>query len=172
MPRRLIQRYLPKPETLRRKKSLRCVSHFIANPALWQVSRRTVGNAFMVGIFCALLPIPAQMLVAAAGAWLLRCNLPLSIALVWITNPLTMPVIFYSTYRLGTWVLNSPHRDVPDHFSAHWLATQLADILPPLLVGSIIAGVVLGGAFNVAIRLIWRWHVSRQWRRRRRRRAQ
>ncbi|MCM2130979.1 DUF2062 domain-containing protein [Larsenimonas rhizosphaerae] len=170
MPRRLINRFLPDPETLQNKKSLRCVSHFIANPALWQVSRRTIGNAFMVGIFCAFMPIPAQMLVAAVGAWLFRCNLPLSVVLVWITNPLTMPVIFYGTYRVGTWVLNTPPRTLPDHFTAQWIAEQLADILPPLLTGSLISGVVIGVTTNILIRLLWRWHVSRQWKRRQRRR--
>lgn len=170
MPRRLIQRYMPHPDTLKRTRSLRFLSHIIGNASLWVLTRRSVGNAFMVGLFCALLPIPFQMVLAAFGAWLLRCNLPLSIGLVWLTNPLTMPIIFYGNYRLGAWLLNTPARHVPDRISTHWVAEQMMDILPILLFGSVVSAIVAGLASNVIVRLLWRWQVSRSWKRRARRR--
>lgn len=170
MPRRLIQRYLPAPEQLRNQKSLRFMHHLIGNPVLWQISRQTVANAFMVGLFCALLPLPGQMLLAALGAWLLRCNLPLAVALVWVTNPLTMPVIFYVTYIVGTWLLQTPPRHMPDQLSVQWFATQLADIMPALFLGSLVCAVAIGLASNILIRLLWRWHIVRSWRRRQKRR--
>ena len=78
MPRRLLKRYLPSPDALRRQRSLRFMAHLIADPALWVLTRRSVANAFSVGLFSALLPIPCQMVVAALGARLGRCNLPLT----------------------------------------------------------------------------------------------
>ncbi|EPC03866.1 ATP-binding protein [Litchfieldella anticariensis FP35 = DSM 16096] len=167
MPRRFFQRYLPHPDTLKRKRSLRFVSHLIGNPSLWVLSRRSVANAFMIGLFSALLPIPFQMVVAAFGAWLLRCNLPLSVGLVWITNPLTMPLIFYGNYRIGAWLLNTPVREAPTQLSTHWIAEKMIDILPALVMGSLTTAIVAGLVGNLIIRLIWRWHVSRSWRRRR-----
>ncbi|MFG6159749.1 DUF2062 domain-containing protein [Halomonas sp. 1390] len=170
MPRRLLQRYLPHPDALRRRRSLRMVGHLIGNPSLWVLTRRSVANAFSVGLFSALLPIPFQMLVAAMGAWLARCNLPLSIGLVWITNPLTMPLIFFGNYRLGAWLLDTPVRPAPDRISTQWIAEQLVEILPALALGSLVAAVVTAALANLAIRLIWRWQVSRSWRQRTRRR--
>ncbi|WP_148254687.1 DUF2062 domain-containing protein [Aidingimonas lacisalsi] len=170
MPRRFLQRYLPRPEVLKRNRSLRIVGPLIGDASLWMLSRRSVANAFMVGLFSALLPIPFQMLLAAFGAWLLRCNLPLSLGLVWITNPLTMPLIFYGNYRLGSWVLNTPAREAPDQLSTRWVAEQMLDILPALAIGSIVSAVIAGLLGNITIRLIWRWQVSRSWRRRKRRR--
>ncbi|WP_355662254.1 DUF2062 domain-containing protein [Halomonas salifodinae] len=172
MPRRLLQRYLPHPETLKRNRSLRFMSHWIGNPSLWVLSRRGVANAFMVGLFSALLPIPFQMVVAAFGAWLLRCNLPLSVGLVWITNPLTMPLIFYGNYRLGAWLLNTPAREAPEALSTRWVAEQMLDILPILALGSLVAAVVVGLTANLLVRLLWRWHVVRSWKQRRHRRRQ
>ena len=92
MPRRFLQRYMPKPDTIRRQRSLRFMAPLIADPGLWLLTRRSVANAFSVGLFCAMLPIPFQMVVAALGARLARCNLALSVGLVWVTNPLTMPL--------------------------------------------------------------------------------
>lgn len=170
MPRRLLQRYLPHPDALRRRRSLRVVGHLIGNPSLWVLTRRSVANAFSVGLFSALLPIPFQMLVAAFGAWLFRCNLPLSVGLVWITNPLTMPLIFFGNYRLGAWLLDTPVREAPDRISTHWIAEQLVDILPALALGSLVAAVVIAALAHLTIRLVWRWQVSRSWKARTRRR--
>lgn len=172
MPRRLLQRYMPHPDVLKRNRSLRFMSGLTGNATLWVLTRRSVGNAFMVGLFCALLPIPFQMVVAAMGACLLRCNLPLSVGLVWLTNPLTMPIIFYANYRLGAWLMNTPARRVPEQIDVHWIAAKMADILPPLMLGSLVAAVSVGLASNLVIRLIWRWHVARNWKRRARRRRQ
>ncbi|HSP57788.1 MAG TPA: DUF2062 domain-containing protein [Halomonas sp.] len=170
MPRRFLQRYIPHPETLRRQRSLRLVSGLIADPSLWMLSRRSVANAFSVGLFSAMLPMPFQMAVAAFGAWLIRGNLPLSVGLVWITNPLTMPLIFYGNYRLGAWLMDANVREAPSQLSTRWIADRLVDILPALMVGSLVSAVGLALLGNVMIRLIWRWQVSRSWKRRARRR--
>ncbi|NAW35085.1 DUF2062 domain-containing protein [Halomonas alimentaria] len=173
MPRRLLQRYMPHPDTLRRQRSLRFMNGLIGNPALWVLTRRSVANAFSVGLFSAMLPIPLQMAVAACGAWLARCNLPLSVGLVWVTNPLTMPLIFYANYRLGAWLMDVPARDAPERLSPYWIAERLGDILPSLALGSVVTAVALALVANLAVRLLWRWQISRSWkaRHRRRRRA-
>lgn len=172
MPRRFLQRYMPKPDTLRQQRSLRCIAPLIADPGLWLLTRRSVANAFSVGLFCAMLPIPFQMVVAALGAKFSRCNLALSVGLVWITNPLTMPVIFYFNYRIGTFLLEAPVREAPSRISTRWIAEQMHDILPPLMLGSLISALLLAMLANIVIRLIWRWHVSHHWKRRRLKRRQ
>ncbi|HAA46245.1 MAG: hypothetical protein XD36_0164 [Halomonas sp. 54_146] len=172
MPRRFLQRYMPKPDTIRKQRSLRFMAPLIADPGLWLLTRRSVANAFSVGMFCAMLPIPFQMVVAALGARLTRCNLALSIGLVWITNPLTMPLIFYGNYWIGTFILGAPVREAPSRISTRWIAEQMHDIMPPLIVGSLFTAVILAIVANIGIRLIWRWHVSHNWKRRRLKRRQ
>lgn len=167
MSRRFFHRYMPKPDTLRRQPSLRLVAPLLADTRLWLLSRRSVANAFSVGLFCAMLPIPFQMVIAALGARLTRCNLALSIGLVWVTNPLTMPLIFYINYVIGAFFLDTPVRDAPSRISTRWIAEQMQDIMPALFLGSLISAVVLAVIANVGIRLIWRWNVSRNWRQRR-----
>ncbi|MFB9867602.1 DUF2062 domain-containing protein [Vreelandella sulfidaeris] len=172
MPRRFLQRYMPKPDTIRKQRSLRFMAPLIADPGLWLLTRRSVANAFSVGVFCAMLPIPFQMVAAAVGARLTRCNLALSVGLVWITNPLTMPLVFYGNYRIGTIILGAPVREAPSRISTRWIAEQMHDIMPPLIVGSLVTAIVLAIVANIGIRLIWRWHVSHNWKRRRQKRRQ
>lgn len=120
-------------------------------------------------MFVAFLPIPFQMLVAAALAVFSRCNLPLSVALVWITNPVTMPPIFYFAYRLGAWLLDRRVEVGTIELNWSWLSAHLGDIGLPLLFGSLVCGWVAGVTAMVLVRVFWRLHVIRRWRARRQR---
>ena len=56
----------------------------------------------------------------------LKANVPISIALIWISNPFTMPPMFYATYKVGTWILNEPNRVSTIELSFEWLYQQFA----------------------------------------------
>ena len=88
MPRKLIKRYLPDPENIKSNRFLKVFGKVIHDPQLWHLTRYSVGHAFLVGLFCAFVPVPFQMLLAAGGAIIFRANIAISVALVWITNPL------------------------------------------------------------------------------------
>ena len=66
-----------------------------------------VARAMAVGLFAAFIPIPLQMLLAAVLAITVRGNMPIAISLVWLTNPITMPVVFICTYMTGAWLMNA-----------------------------------------------------------------
>jgi len=76
------------------------------NPNLWHFNRRSVANATGIGLFCAFLPMPFEMLAAALGAIWFGGNLPLAVAWVWISNPLTWIPLYTPPYLLGSWILD------------------------------------------------------------------
>lgn len=104
------------------------------------------------------------MLFAALAAIVFRANLPLSVALVWISNPLTMPPIFYFNYTIGTYLLGQK-TDESLHFelSWHWIINVLGDLWQPLYLGSLVVGLVLAFIAYFAINIVWRWHVVKNW---------
>jgi uncharacterized protein len=164
MPRRTIRRLLPDPHAIREHKSLRLLNARLHDPNLWHLNRHSVAVAAFVGVFVAFIPLPMQMLLAAAGAIWLRCNLTLAVALVWLTNPLTMPPVFYLTYSVGTWLMGIPADVSSFEVSVEWLQKSLADIWAPLWLGSLVCGAVLGSLSYVAMRLLWRIGVQLKWR--------
>ena len=124
-----------------------------------------------IGLFCAFLPLPVgQMLVAALLAVFARCNLPIAVALVWVTNPLTFGPIFYFAYKLGAWLLGIDAAAAEWDLSWQWLWQRLREIWWPLTLGSLVCGWVAGLTGSVLARLLWRLHVVRRWRERRERR--
>lgn len=128
--------------------------------------RRSIAGATFIGLFCAFVPAPFQMLLAAVLAIVARCNLPLSVALVWISNPITMGPMFYFTYRLGAWLLNMDVEVSSIHLSFSWLMDNLDAIGYPLLFGSLLCGWVAGVTGFVLVRVSWRLHVVSRWRER------
>ena len=166
MPRKLLKKYMPDQKSLQSQRSLRWLGKHLADPNLWHLTRKSVSKAFMVGIFAALLPVPFQMVIAAILALRMKSNLAISIGLVWLTNPLTMPPVFYCTYRIGAWILGS-HIDMGDfHWDVATLQTDIAAIWWPLLLGSVVSGVVASAIAYFAVNGFWIWHVNRSWRRR------
>ena len=87
MPKKFLRKYLPNPKQIRELPALRPLGKWLQEPELWHLHRRSVSGAVFIGMFCAFMPIPFQMVVAASLAVFSRCNLPISVALVWITNP-------------------------------------------------------------------------------------
>ncbi|MEQ8801525.1 DUF2062 domain-containing protein [Haliea sp.] len=171
MPRKTLKQWLPTPTRIREIEALHVLGDWIYQTNLWHINRYSASMAFFVGIFVAFLPIPGQMLVAAVLAVLLRCNLPLSVVLVWITNPVTMPAIFYISYRVGALLIDVPVQVAEFEMSAAWISTRIGLLWKPLLVGSLLCGLLFGSLGYTAVHLLWRWRVGRQWRRRKLHRA-
>jgi uncharacterized protein (DUF2062 family) len=127
--------------------------------------------AFLVGVFLAFFPLPGQMVLAAFIAFWVRCNLPIAIALVWITNPITIPPIFFGTYKLGSWLLDTPPIIFDGSISWQWINAELGRIWKPLLVGSLCAGSFFSLLSYFIIRYLWRLYVIYQWRHRQEKRT-
>lgn len=142
------------------------------NPNLWHLNRFSVSWAVSVGLFMAYVPVPFQMLLAAGAAIAIGCNLPIAVALVWVSNPVTMPPLFYAAYELGAWVLEEKVSAQAFELSWDWLLTQLGGIWQPFLLGCFLFGLSLAVLGHVAVRLFWRIHVSQAWQQRKHLRRQ
>jgi len=166
MPKRIFRKYLPKPDRLREHKALSFLGEVLSDPNLWHINRRSLAGAAFIGVFSALLPIPLQMGLAALLAVRFHCNLPLSVVLVWISNPVTYVPIFYFTYRIGAWILGMPPQ-TGEGITVAWFVEQLV----PLWLGSMLCALVFGGMAYAAVKVAWRLAVVRSWNLRAHRRA-
>lgn len=172
MPRKLFKRFTPNSSSVKANPGLRFLGPLLDDPNLFHLNRYSVSMAFLVGVFLAFIPIPGQMVVAAIMALWVRCNLPVAIALVWITNPVTIAPIFFSTYQLGLWLLDVPAAPYATKLMS-WETLHninLGKIWKPLVVGSLCAGSFFSLLSYFTIRYVWRFYVIYQWHHRRERR--
>ena len=135
-------------------------------PGLWRYNRRTIAKGLAIGLFVAFIPLPCQMLLAGIGAAWSNSNLPVSVAAVWLTNPLTMPPLFYLAFRVGATVLGH-EMHIPQQWNAHeiWMATS--QFMGTFLAGCLITGLAAALLGYLGVHIVWRVRIWRRWRRRR-----
>ena len=189
MARKLLRRFFPGHSDIKNNRALHFLGDLLNDPNLFHLNKRSVSVAFFWGLFIAMLPIPGQMAVSASAAIFFRCNLPICVALAWITNPVTMVFFFYIAYALGSFVLQveasataTAIKDISfgdfwdlildSQYNAaiSWLGTQVGGLWKPFVLGSILCGLLFGSTGYCLIQLYWRWHVVRQWNKRKKQR--
>ena len=136
------------------------------DPNLFHMNRHSVSVAIFIGLFLAFMPFPGQIIIAAFGAFYFRCNLPIAVSLVFITNPFTFIFIYYGTYKLGVRIMQLPPRDISFELSWTWFQYEFPAIWQPFLLGSVLAGLFFGCFGYVCTQWLWRWNVIRKWNRR------
>jgi len=121
---------------------------------LLSVNRKMVSRAVLVGIFIAMIPMPMQMLAVILVAPFFRFNVPIGVSLVWITNPFTMPVIYYVEYYTGNFLLR--REGVCDiELTMQWFTDNIGNIFIPLYVGTAFYSVVLSIGGYYLINWLW-----------------
>jgi len=155
MPKKLLLKVLTDHWRIREHPSLRFLGTRLRDPNLFHITERSLSGGFAVGLFVAWVPLPFQMILAALAAIFVRVNLPVSVILVWITNPITMPAMLYLAYRIGLLLTGEPEGQFSFELSIDWFRFQLVHVWEPLLLGCTILGILSSVAGYITVRLAW-----------------
>jgi uncharacterized protein (DUF2062 family) len=158
MPRRFFKRLSRQRHSLKERWFMRPFQAVLHHPEYWSLNRRSVTRAVALGMFCAFIPLPVQMPFAAVGAVLFRINVPVAIAGVFVTNPLTTVPIFYAAYWIGCFMLGQPSDRFSFEMSWQWVQSDLLPVWKPFLLGCFALGV--GSALLSYVLLGSLWHLS------------
>jgi uncharacterized protein (DUF2062 family) len=116
-------------------------------------NRELVSKAFLIGLLVAFIPIPMQMLVVILLMRFFKFNVPVAIALCWVSNPITMPFIFYVEYVVGAFLLNIEIDTI--QMSVEWFNHNFQDIFIPLYFGAFVVSSILSTAIYFFINFLW-----------------
>lgn len=150
----------PSREQLQTTPGLRGLAPHLSHPKLWLWSRRGVALGVAVGLFVGLLIPVAQFLFAAAAAMFLRANVAMAAAATLVSNPLTVPPIYYGAYHLGAWITGTSAAaglSLADPWS---LLAHFGSIGLPLFTGLAITACVAAVASYLLISQMWIWRVN------------
>ncbi len=101
-----IKKYFSNPKSIKEYSQLHWMKKYFHHRSLWRINCDSVSRGVAIGLFAAAIPLmPFQMVIAAFLAIMIRANLPISVAVCWISNPFTLVPITYFTYYIGNWVL-------------------------------------------------------------------
>lgn len=152
MPRARLRKVLPTHEKIKKQKILKIFGNLLNKREIWSLSRKKILGGVFVGVFVAFIPMPFQMVLVAILAILLNVNFPVTILLVWLSNPLTMPFMYYAEYELGNFILNVQD---PIEFSFETMNENLSEIALSLYTGTLICSIVFSTLSVLAINWLW-----------------
>lgn len=153
---RQLQGLLPTEQQLKGHPRLQFISHKLHKPELWRFNVDSVSKACLIGVFFCFMPVPFQMLLSAIFCVIFNGNMILGIALCWISNPITMPVMYYGCYKLGQWILNSPRLHI-QHFSVDAIWTDFKLIWAPLTTGVMLSAIFFSILSFVLVKVFYKY---------------
>jgi uncharacterized protein (DUF2062 family) len=155
-----LKKYLPTSKQIAEIRALSFLRHLLLEPNLWHMNRYSLSFGFLIGGICCFLPIFFQSVPCVLLCVWIRCNVPVAVLVVWISNPITFGPMMYFAYRVGLWILGTEQEIELLNPSLKWFVDQISIVWQPVIVGSLACGVAFGMAGFIVIQLYYRWRVS------------
>lgn len=175
------RRNAPTRESLEEVRWLRPFAHRVLEPSLWRFTRRSVPRGVALGLLVGIfLMIPGLQIVGAAMLALpCRANVPIAIAMTFLSNPATTPLLLYLSLVVGNrFVHSSADIDTVSLMIQHgasiaeWARWAASAAAPALIVGLFVIGAVSAAVGYLLSGCTWRAWISHKWARRERHRAE
>ena len=125
-------------------------------------SPHAVAAGLAVGVFSAFTPFFGfHLIIAIVLAYVLAGNIAAAALGTTLANPLTLPLIWGSTFELGRFIMNGSIDQAPPVHLGRALETMRFDeIWTPLLKPMLFGSTVLGAAFAVVVYFVTRFAVA------------
>ncbi len=118
------------------------------------VNRRMITRGIWIGLFWGFIPMPMQMAAVLATMPFFRFNVPIAISMVWLSNPVTMPPMYYMEYLTGNFILGLDGVQNIE-LTLDWFSNNIKDIFIPLYVGTAFYSIVVSTLIYVLINWLW-----------------
>ncbi len=130
------------------------------------VNRRSVTMGILVGLFWGFIPMPMQMLAVVMTTPFIKFNVPVAISMVWLSNPVTMPPMYYMEYLTGNFLLG--REGIANvELTLDWFKEHLDDIFVPLYVGTAFYSIVVSYIIYLIVNWLWIYSVKMEKKRKR-----
>ena len=122
-------------------------------------NRKMVSKAVFIGIFIAFIPMPMQMLAVVAVMPFTRFNVPIGLAMCWLSNPFTMPPMYYMEYLTGSFLLGM--ETTPVEMTLEWFSNNIGNIFIPLYVGTAFYSIIGSSLAYYLVNHFWKSSVHK-----------
>ena len=120
----------------------------------FNINRKMITRGVFIGLFWGFIPMPFQMVAVVAMTPFIRFNVPIAIAMVWLSNPFTMPFMYYMEYLTGNFMLG--YEGVKDiELTLEWFSNNMQDIFVPLYVGTAFYSLIVSGLIYFGLNWLW-----------------
>jgi len=129
--------------------------------AYLSVNRKMITRGIGIGLFWGFIPMPMQMLAVISTTPFVRFNVPIAISMVWLSNPITMPPMYYMEYLTGNFLLGLDGIDNIE-LSLEWFSANISHIFLPLYVGTAFYSIIVTFIIYLLVNWIWIYSVKQE----------
>ena len=122
-------------------------------------SRKMISRGVLIGLFIAFIPMPMQMAAVLLFVPFVRFNVPIALAMCWLSNPITMPPMYYMEYLTGSFLLGIEPE--PVEMTLEWFKHNLDNIFIPLYFGTAMYSIFGSLAAYFLVNYLWKLSVER-----------
>ncbi|MBA1433137.1 MAG: DUF2062 domain-containing protein [Epsilonproteobacteria bacterium] len=128
-------------------------------PEYLSTSRKMISRGVLIGLFIAFIPMPMQMAAVLLFVPFVRFNVPIALAMCWLSNPITMPPMYYMEYLTGSFLLGIEPE--PVEMTLEWFKHNLDNIFIPLYFGTAIYSIFGSLTAYFLVNYLWKLSVER-----------
>ncbi|WP_297431428.1 DUF2062 domain-containing protein [Sulfurimonas sp.] len=128
-------------------------------PEYLSPSRKMISRGVLIGLFIAFIPMPMQMAAVLLFVPFVKFNVPIGLAMCWLSNPITMPPMYYMEYLTGSFLLHM--KPQPVEMTLSWFSNNLDNIFIPLYFGTAIYSIFGSILGYFLVNYLWKLSVKR-----------
>jgi len=128
-------------------------------PEFLYPNRKMIARGVFLGVFIAFIPMPMQMASVLLFMPFFRFNVPIAIAMCWLSNPFTMPPMYYMEYLTGSFILGI--EPAPVKLTVEWFSENIDAIFIPLYTGTAIFSIVGSTLAYFGVNYFWKLSVCK-----------
>lgn len=146
---------------LRHRDWWQALTHALFERHLWMPCRDTVATGLMIGMFFALIPLPMQMIFAGVAAMRFKANVPVAMAVCWLSNPVTNVPLFLAQLWFGNRIADLTGLDLPEAGwfkdfllwlrESHWFTVPVPDFILNANSSNFILGILASAVLAAAV---------------------
>ncbi len=160
---------MPTREQMEQNRFIRPFAHRVLRSELWRFTRRSVPRGVALGIAAGIIIPLGQIFVAALLALPFRANVPVAAVTTFITNPATIPFVWWFANWLGSSLLRVDQNTYIAPVSTAMQSTEFDRFLEWLTGETLVTAFGLVTLASVCASLgyllsswFWRWWVARK----------
>ena len=146
-------------KTSKHKKLRDFIKKYKIPPEYLSTNRRMISRAVLIGLFIAFIPMPMQMAAVLLFVPFVKFNVPVALAMCWLSNPVTMPPMYYMEYLTGSFLLGM--QPEPVQMTLEWFKNNLDNIFIPLYFGTAVYSIFGSLLAYFAVNYLWKLSVHR-----------
>ncbi|WP_457744068.1 DUF2062 domain-containing protein [Sulfurimonas sp.] len=122
-------------------------------------NRTMISRGVLIGLFIAFIPMPMQMAAVLLFVPFIKFNVPIGLAMCWLSNPITMPPMYYVEYLTGSFLLGI--KPQPVEMTLQWFSNNIDKIFIPLYFGTAIFSIFGSISGYLLVNYLWKLSVQR-----------